>query len=276
MSAFGAMLGKQAGETRWTLGISAAALFALSWFGVFFTSGIETQIRDVSAEGGPAPRMRFLRGMGGPNMDFSTVAIECSMWVHPFIVLPVLIFAIGRGSSAVAREIERGTLDPILSRPVSRSSYLASQILYASGGLLVMAAAMVAGNQAGKLYYSLVTPPSAWLVAKPALNLAALGFAIYGGTVLFSAIDLVSWRPILIGSVLTLGEFVVHVIVNLPSLEDWKRLDHFSIFRAYDPVEIVTKGETLVYNLTALSAVGLPGIVLAFLAFSMRDLPANS
>ncbi len=276
MSAFWAMLRKQSGETRWSLGISAVALFFLSWLGVYATSSIESRIRKAATDGEEPPRMRVLRGMGGPSMDFSTVAIECTMWNHPFILLPIIVWAIGRGSSAVAREVERGTLDPILSRPVSRSSYLGSQILHASVGLLVLGAALVAGNQAGRLYYTLESPPSAWLVAKPALNLAALGFAIYGGTTLFSAVDIVSWRPMLIGSALTLVEFVIHVLVNLPAFEDWQKYDHLSIFRAYDPVEIVTTGETLNYNVAALLAVAITPIVIAFAAFSRRDLPANS
>ncbi|MDR3632340.1 MAG: permease [Isosphaeraceae bacterium] len=276
MTPFFALLRKQAGETRWALGISAAALFGLSWLTVYVAHVTESRIRREMASQGAPPPMRFLRGMGGADMDFSTVAIEVAFWNHPFILLPVIVWAIGRGSSAVAREIERGTLDPILSRPVSRTSYLASQITFAVFGLLILGGAMVAGNQAAAQYYPLETPPGPLLVAKPALNLAALGFAIYGATVVFSAIDSAAWRAILIGSVLTLGEFIVHVVANIPVLERWKRIDHLSIFLAYNPVELVTKGQSLGYNVAALSAVALTGIAAAFAAFLVRDLPASA
>ena len=276
MSAFFALMRKQAGETRWALGISAAALFGLSWLTVYVAHLTESRIRREMAATGVSPPMRFLRGMGGPEMDFSTVAIEVAFWNHPFILLPVIVWAIGRGSSAVAREIERGTLDPVLSRPVSRSSYLLSQVVYAVFGLLLLGAAMLVGNQAAALYYPLETPPRALVVARPALNLAALGLAVYGATVVFSAIDSVAWRAILAGSVFTLGEFIIHVVANIPVLERWKRIDHASVFLAYNPVEVVTKGQTLAYNVGVLAAVGATGVILAFLAFLPRDLPANA
>jgi len=276
MSPFFALLRRQVGETRWSLGISAVALFGLSWLTVYVAHITEGRIRREMAASGAAPPMRFLRGMGGPDMDFSTVAIEVTFWNHPFILLPVIVWAIGRGSSAVAREIERGTLDPVLSRPVSRTSYLASQVSFAVIGLLVLGMAMIAGNLAASLYYPLETPPGPLLLARPALNLAALGLAIYGGTVVFSAIDSVAWRSILVGSVLTLGEFILHVVANIPVLEKWKRIDHLSIFLAYNPVEAVTKGQNLAYNVAVLSAVGATGILLAFVAFAVRDLPANA
>lgn len=276
MSAFLALIGKQAGETRWSLGVSAIALFGLSWLTVLVAHLTEERIRREMAEHGAPPALRLVRGMGGPDMDMSTVAIEVAFWNHPFIVLPVIVWAVGRGSSAVAREIERGTLDPILSRPVSRASYLASQVMFAALGLCLLAAALVAGNQAAGLHYALETPPGPLLIARPALNLAALGLAIYGGTLVFSAIDSVAWRSILVGSVLTLGEFILHVVANIPVLENWKRFDHLSIFLAYNPVEAVTKGQDLGYNVVVLLAVGASAIALAFIGFTVRDLPANA
>ncbi len=65
----------------------------------------------------------------------TSVSIMMTFWNHPLIVLLISIWAIGRGSAAVAAEIERGTMDLILSRPVSRSTYLASQVLVAMVGL---------------------------------------------------------------------------------------------------------------------------------------------
>jgi ABC-2 type transport system permease protein len=276
MSGFFTLIRKQAGETRWALGISAAALFGLSWLTVYITSLIEAQIRKQMEDDGGARPMRFLRGLGGADMDFSSGAIEAAWWNHPFILLPIIVWAIGRGSSAVAREIERGTLDPVLSRPVSRGTYLAAQVVFAALGLFILAAALVGGNQAASLRYALETPPGVLRIARPALNLVAMGLAIYGATVFFSALDSVAWKPILIGSVLTLGEFILHVVSNVPALEDWKRLDYLSIFKAYNPVELVTKGTTLAENVGVLCLVGSAGIALAFVAFSVRDLPANS
>ena len=56
-------------------------------------------------------------------------------WSHPIVFLLISIWAIGRGSIAVAAEVERGTMDLILSRPVPRWVYLTSHVLGRDGGL---------------------------------------------------------------------------------------------------------------------------------------------
>ena len=75
----------------------------------------------------------------------TSVSIMMAFWNHPLIILMISIWAIGRGSGAVAAEIERGTMDLILSRPVARWTYLASQVVVATLGLAILAAALFAG-----------------------------------------------------------------------------------------------------------------------------------
>ena len=105
-------------ESRWTLGLSTAALFGLGWLFVYVTSLNEAEILrllESDSEGGG--RIQWMRNLGVAERPTS-VAIMMAFWNHPFIVLLVAIWAIGRGSAAVSAEIERGTLDLILSRPV--------------------------------------------------------------------------------------------------------------------------------------------------------------
>jgi ABC-2 type transport system permease protein len=276
MGAFWAMVRRRLAESRWFLGISAAALFGLSWLFVYATARIEHRMKAADARGAMRGAA-FLRGLGGAAMDSSSTAIEVAFWNHPFIVLIVATWAISRGSAAVAGELERGTLDLVLSRPISRSSYLGGQVTVAMIGLAVLAGALVAGNQVGGWYNSVATPPGIRVLVRPALNYAALGLAIYGYTALLSAIDSVRWRPNLLASVLTLGGFIALVVANIPTLDEWywKDLEKVSIFKAYNPVEAALKGETLGFNVSILMGVAATGIVLAFLAFQRRDLPAS-
>jgi hypothetical protein len=77
---------------------------------------------------------------------------------------------------------------------------------------------------------------------------------------------------------LTLAGFIAFVIDRVPVFSEmwWKPwLERASIFRAYNPVELVVKAETLGPNLALLAGVGAPCILLAFLLFAVRDLPAN-
>ena len=169
-------------------------------------------------------------------------------------------------------------MDLLLSRPVSRVSYLASQVAVALAGLALLAAALAAGGSIAAQYNVLRVPPETGLLIQPAINLAALGLPIYGYTLLISSIDHVRWRPTWIGASLTLAGFIAYVIAMVPVFSDmwWKPwLDRLSIFTAYDPVDVVTKGESLGPHLAILAGVGAPCILLAFVLFAYRDLPAN-
>jgi ABC-2 type transport system permease protein len=278
MRPFWALLRKQIVESRWTLGLSAAALFGLGWLFVYVTSLNEAEILrllESDSEGGG--RIQWMRNLGVADRPTS-VAIMMAFWNHPLIVLLFSIWAIGRGSAAVSAEIERGTLDMIMSRPVSRSTYLASQVLVATVGLWILAAALLTGASIAVRYNVLKEPPTSQTLLKPALNLCALGLPIYGYTLLASALDHVRWRPTSIGSVLTLGGFIAYVISMIPVLQEmsWKPwLERISIFKAYNPVELVTTGESLQFNLLVLSGIGASCVALAFVAFALRDLPTN-
>lgn len=276
MTATWALFRKNVADARWMLLTLCSALFGLSWLFVFATHRNEVRLKQaIGSGGGGAARM--LRGMGGPAMDFSTGAIEMTFWNTPVILLIVAIWGIARGSAGVAGEVERGTMDMILSRPITRAAYLAAQALAAAFGLVALDAALLAGNQVGAHYNSLATPPTLLMLARPLLNLAAFGFAIYGYTLLCSTLDLVRWRPNLIGSVATLAGYVALIVANLPALgDDYKWLEHLSIFKAFDPVEVITKGENFAFNTGILLLVGSIGLSLGFVAFLRRDLPAGS
>jgi ABC-2 type transport system permease protein len=276
MRPFWALVRKQFVESRWTLVLTAAALFGLGWLFVYVTARTEAEvIRRLESDTGDGGRIQFMRMMG---VQSTSVSIMMTFWNHPLIMLLISIWAIGRGSAAVAAEIERGTMDLILSRPLARSTYLASQVLFATGGLAILAAALLAGASIALRYNFLSEPPTPSILIWPALNLAALGLPIYGYTLLASSLDHVRWRPTSVGSVLTLGGIIAYVVSMIPVFEDssWKPwLERVSIFKAYNPIELVDAGQTLVFNLSILTGIGVAFIVLAFVAFSVRDLPTN-
>lgn len=253
-----ALIRKNLLDARWVLVAIASTLFGLCWLLVFATHRIE--VRGRVPEGVP------------------TIQIEMNLWNNnPFILLLVGLWAISRGSAAVAGEIEKGSMDLVMSRPVRRSSFLIAQVVVAAVGLSLIGGAMVAGNLVGAHYNSLRSPPSAFTLSKPTLNLAAFGWAVYGYSLLLSSFDLVRWRPIMIASAVTLASYIAHVVANIPPLRDeWGWIDNFSMFKACNVVEVATKGETLAFNAGLLGAIGASGIALGFVAFARRDLPAGS
>jgi ABC-2 type transport system permease protein len=278
MRPFWALIRKHVVESRWNVGLSALALFALGWLFVYVTSLNEAEIVRLleSNEGGG--RIQWLRNLGVSERPTS-LAIMMAFWNHPFILLLISMWAIGRGSGAVAAEVERGTMDLIMSRPVARWSYLTSQVLVALLGLGLLACGLLAGASVGVRYNVFREPPDPWMLVKPAVNLAVLGLPIYGYTLLASAVDQVRWRPTSVGSALTLAGFIAYVISMIPVLQgmSWKPyLERISIFKAYNPVELVTIGESLWFNVGILAGIGVACIALAYAAFAVRDLPTNS
>ncbi|MDX2035129.1 MAG: ABC transporter permease subunit [Isosphaeraceae bacterium] len=272
MRLFRALVKKGLLDGRWTLGLSSLSLFGLSWMFVYVAARIERSLAEAQAEG-RAPRAGMFRGMGGAAMDFSTAAIQMAFWKHPFVILTIAIWAIARGTAAVGGELERGSMDIILSRPVSRTTYLMSQVVTALVGLGVLVSALVLGNVLGSMAVGLSSPVSAKILARPGMNLYAMGVIMFGYTLLFSSVDSVRWRPNLLGSVATLVGFILQIVVNLPTLEDWKWLGKYSIFSAYDPVEAVVKGEKYLFNSSVLLGLGLVLVALSAASFSRRDLP---
>jgi ABC-2 type transport system permease protein len=252
-----ALIRKNLLDVRWMLFLIATTLFWFCWLFVFIPHRIETRGRNA--------------------IGISSIELEMRFWENnPIILLFLGLWAITRGS-AVAGEIEKGTMDLVMSRPVRRSTYLASQLLVGILGLIVIVGAMIAGNLSSAHYNILKSPPSLETLLKPALNLAALCWAIYGYTFLFSSLDIVRWRPILIGSAATIAGYLAHVVANAPMIsEEYKWIDRLSIFRACKLVEVATTGETLAFNASILGLIGLIGVGVGFLLFAYRDLPAGS
>jgi ABC-2 type transport system permease protein len=259
-------------ESRWFLAIGSSTMFGLGWIFVHVTSRIESKMREFGESGFE----NFLKAQGGSMDSYSSVMMEMTWWNNPVILLTVALWAISRGSIAVAGELERGTLDWHLSRPVSRATYLASHIVVAVLGLILLTSALVAGNVAATQYNYLESPPSLFTLIKPAFNLAVLGLAIFGYTLMISAASSARWRPNLIGSAVTLGGFIILLIAYMPSMDQWKWIERLSIFRAYTPVEIVSKGESLLFNTGILGLIAGCGILLGYLVFRTRDLPSSA
>src|SRR5262245_58294213 len=115
MRPFWALIRKQVHESRWTLGVSAAALFGLGWLSVYITSLNEAEIVKLLGSEDAGSRIQWMRNLGITE-EPSSVSIMMAFWNHPFFLMLISIWAIIRGSGAVAAEVERGTMDLILSR----------------------------------------------------------------------------------------------------------------------------------------------------------------
>jgi ABC-2 type transport system permease protein len=271
---FSVLVRRHLRDMRWSLGIPVCAFVAIAVVTVWVTTGIERLLGEGAFDFSRAPRrLMGLRFLGGPAMDGSTIAIEVCWWNHPFIIGTVLGWAIARGSAAVAGEIDRGTMDLTLSRPVSRTTYLTAQILATILGLLCLAGALALGTYFAGKFFTLKTPPPLWKLARPAAIVFALGLSIFGYTLPFSAVDSVRWRPGVIALGITLLGLIAMSLA--PQFEGYDWLEYLTVFRAYAPVTIAVKGDPLARYGAVLAGVFLVGVAVSFVAFLKRDLPTS-
>ncbi len=273
MSQFAALLRKHLIESRWLLGLSCAAFFGfgvlISWLAKGYEKIVESgDLQLIGRRGGP------FRGLGGSNMDGSTTALEIAFWNHPLIVLIVLSWAISRGSMAVAGEIERGTIDVTLSRPISRSKFLISQIAFTMLGFVLLTGCLILGILGGNFWWCPLTPPNLFTLFKPGLMVLSMGLAVFGYTLPLSSIDVVRWRATALATAITLLGLIGMSLA--PMFKDYDWIGKLSVFYFYAPVTVALKTDPLAFNASVLVAVFLAGSALALVLFSRRDLPANS
>lgn len=277
MSPFSVLVRRHLLEARWFIGLISLTMAAMGWLGVYQTRQLLVWMDEFSGKRSTIRAAAMMQFFGGPSYDGSTTAMEIARWNFPVLPLLIVCWAIARGSLAVAGEIERGTLDIILSRPIARWNYLLAHVSACLGGLVVMLGALLIGNQAGNWYYQIDNPPSILPIIRPCLNMFVLGFSVYGYTLLFSSFDVVRWRATLLGSSLTIGGIIAYLMANSDELKErWGWLEWLTVFKGYAPVEAAVKAELLGAHCAALGGVGLAGVALAYLFFQGRDLPANS
>ena len=282
MRPFLTMVVRILGEARWMLAINSALMFLFGWLNTFiagrmFADFVEQLDRE---ELGPRNRnlRRMMESMGVEDLEMNVGLLEMTFWLHPFLWLPVVIWAIGRGSLAVGGELERGSMDVVLSRPISRTSYLSAHLTAAVAGLILLPFSLILGNRIASYIHPIEAPPTLLLLSKPAANLALLGLAIYGLTLLVSASDRVRWRATLIGTGVTLFGFVGQFLASLDIFQGqrWAELlRKVSLFQYYNPAAAITDPNRWSVNLAVLAIVAFVGITLAFLIFQRRDLPAS-
>lgn len=166
-------------------------------------------------------------------------------WDEPIVVFTVSIFAVVRGSDVVSGELGRGTLEMLLSQPVSRWQIIVSNAIVTTVGLAILAAGTWFGTYAGvmtnqakvermrtfgddlpilkKLSLDVGNPFAASKIERvpmstqvemslfvpSAVNLFCLGFFLAGLSTWFSSFDRYRWR--------TLGLAVAFFVLSIVS-----------------------------------------------------------
>ncbi|MDZ7290916.1 MAG: ABC transporter permease subunit [candidate division KSB1 bacterium] len=192
-------------------------------------------------------------------------------WNHPFVHAMFIAVMILLASRAIATEIESGTMELLLSQPISRPAYLATQMGFALMVLLVLIGMMLLGVYAGLSMFDLQRMLSGHAFLPVAGNLLSLQIAIYGVTLFLSSMAREGGRVVTIALMFVSISYLLQAVARLwPTI---KFLLTYTIFEYYSPQRIILNNLPPWNNILILLGVGIIAGAAAWLRFMRRDIP---
>jgi len=186
------------------------------------------------------------------------------------IVWPImaLAFMVSTGGAAIAGEIEKNTMDLLLSQPISRtkiffSKYISGMISYVIFVLLTIFSVIPMANLYNTGYQ---------LSNSIALTYLAIlfGLAVFGMSLFFSSIFSERNRANLITS----GILIIMYAVNIAShlIEKLKTLKYTSFFYYFDTSKALNDNKLNMLSVYVFLAFAIVSTALALLIFNRRDI----
>jgi ABC-2 type transport system permease protein len=216
----------------------------------------------------PEALLRLL-GRGGFGLDAS-IALGVG---HPIAIALQVVYPVGFAAAAIAGERQGGTLEVLLSRPLSRRSLFVTLLVAILAIAVVTTAATVAGTLVGAAAYGLAGDLDPGDEAFLALNTVVLLAALAGISLAASA-SFDRLTPALgVGLTVVLLGYVLEILGQL--WPDAEVLQPYSPFHYLRPFEILD-GQHDASDLVVLSAMFAVSVLYGLWRFPRRDLAAPS
>ncbi len=254
--------------------LSALILILFSWVFVWLMSQLEVDAFAQILAWLPD----FLGTLFGvPLNRLGSPAGQLSLlYIHVVTMLVCVGWAVGRGSDTISGEIDRGTMDLILSLPLRRASVIVPPAVVAALGAIVLPGAILLGTRLGLLTTSFSDTVSIRQFIPGAINLSCMIFLMTGVTTLLSSWGRSRWRAISLAVAFYVVSVIIEMVARVWQWGGWLRYCTFST--AFQPHLMILKPEetgffALPYNLT-LIGLGLAAYALAAVVLTYRDVPA--
>jgi ABC-2 type transport system permease protein len=213
-----------------------------------------------------------LTNFGGGDV-FSLGGAIALGYVHPISIILLSIFAIGFTTSAVAGERQRGTLEVLLARPLSRHQVYATLLV----AVLVFIGVVLVAASIGTLLGSAIVGVLDELPVERLPILWLNGMLLWGALAAIGLAASVSFDRLTPALGITMAIVVVSYFLDiLGSLwPDAQGLQKFSLFH-YLTARDILGGTVDLGGLAVLAVVAAIAIAIAFAVFPRRDLAAPS
>jgi ABC-2 type transport system permease protein len=261
-------------QWRQQSGTAFACALLLMLFGVAITAAfhafgdmVETQLARMGQMGGMA---ELFFGSATAGIDLQTTFFSIG-FTHPLVLLVLCAFTIASASRSLAGEIERGTVDLLLSTPITRLQLAASSMAAFCLGAGLLLGAECAGLWLGTRLTGLVIPPHTWRgIGCAFLNSAALVLCVAGYSFACSAASSERGRAAALAAGITVVSYFLNVLAQL-----WSKvafLERFSIFHYLRPLPSLSSGTPPWTDLALLGGLAVVGAVLGVWIFIRRDI----
>jgi ABC-2 type transport system permease protein len=252
---------------RTKLAIVCVAMLAWSTFLPVIYKSFGQQMR-VLVDSGVIPEQ--LTNFGGGDVFSLSGAIAVG-YIHPIAIILVSIFAIGFATSSVAGERQRGTLEVLLARPLSRRQVYATLL----AAVLVFIGLVLAAASLGTILGATIVGVSGELAVERLPLLWLNGMLLWGSIAAIALAASTAFDRLTPALGLTVAIVIVsYFLYVLGSLwPDAKGLEPYSIFN-YLASRDILNGTVNVPGLALLGAVGVVAIAVALVVFPRRDLAA--
>jgi ABC-2 type transport system permease protein len=193
--------------------------------------------------------------------------------IHPISLILNSIFAAGFATSAVAGERQRGTLEVLLARPLSRRTIYLTLLV----AVLGFVAASIAASVVGAVVGSAIAGVSGELVPGRLPLFWLNAFLLFGAIAAVGLAASVSFDRLTPAIGITVAFTVVSYVLEVLGTfwPDAKGLQAYSVFHYFDAKQVL-EGNVESGNLVLLAAVGAVAIGWALVVFPRRDLAAPS
>ncbi|HEX2755345.1 MAG TPA: ABC transporter permease subunit [Candidatus Limnocylindrales bacterium] len=254
---------------RTKLLIVCVAMAAWSVFLPVIYQSFGSQMRAL-VDSGIIPRE--LMNFGGGDV-FSLGGAIALGYVHPISIILIAVFAIGFTTAAIAGERQRGTLEVLLARPLSRRTVYTTEL----AAVLVFIGLVLAAASVGTVIGATLAGVLDELAVERLPMLWLNGMLLWGAFAAIALAASVSFDRFTPAIGVTLAIVVVMYFLDiLGSLwPDAKGLQAYSLFHYLSARDILS-GTVSLSGFTLLAAVGAAAVAYALAVFPRRDLAAPS
>lgn len=199
---------------------------------------------------------------------YQYLSTEWSSWLQ----LVAAYFGIWIGASMVVRDFGNGTLDVLLSPPISRTTFIVTRMFALLLGASLLCSASLVGTVIGVLLWVPDVDVRLTDLALMHLQLLLFALATSGIGLVLATLLLQPGRTYGVGALVMVVMFLLLIVTAFASGGEW--IANFTLFSYWHPIDQLVHGTFAWKDIIVLSSVTLTTSTAAILIFRRRDIVA--